>query len=72
MPTFAWVAKTRAGQVLKGEMEASSKEAVISTLESRELIADKVKERGKGMDLEIKIPGMGGGISGRELSKLRR
>lgn len=73
MPKFAWEAKTKAGQALKGEMEASSMEAVVSTLESRELVPGKVKERGKGMDFEIKIPGMGGGgIDGRALSIFTR
>ena len=72
MPQFSWVAKTKAGQALKGEMEASSKEAVISTLESRDLIPDKIKERGKGMDFELKIPGFGGGIGGKELAVFTR
>jgi len=72
MPQFSWQAKTKAGQALKGEMEASSKEAVISTLESRDLIPDKIKERGKGMDFQISLPGMGGGISGKELAVFTR
>ncbi len=72
MPKFAWEAKTKAGQSLKGEMEASSKDAVINTLESRELMPGKIKQRGKGMDMEITIPGLTDKVPGKELSVFTR
>ena len=72
MGQFAWEAKTKSGQSLKGEMEASSKEAVISTLEGRDLVPGKIKERGKGMDMEINIPGFEAGVSGKDLAVFTR
>lgn len=72
MPKFAWEAKSRTGQVLKGEMEAKNREAVLATLQSKDLQPGKVKERGKGMDFEIKIPGLGGGVKGRDISIFTR
>jgi len=72
MAKYAWEARTKAGQTLKGEMEASSKEAVINTLESRDLIPGKIKERGKGLDMEITIPGLTDKVSGKDLAVFTR
>ena len=58
MAKFAWEGRTRSGQVQKGEMEASSADAVTANLRRQGIMPGKVKERGKGLDVEIKIPGM--------------
>lgn len=72
MPKFAWEAKTKTGEVLKGEMEAKSADAVIATLQSKNLVPGKIRERGKGLDMEIKIPGFGTGIKGKDLAIFTR
>jgi len=72
MPKFAWEARTKTGQALKGEMEAKTAEAVISTLQGKDLTPGKIKEKGKGMDFEIKIPGLGGGVKGRDIAMFTR
>jgi len=72
MPKFAWEAKSRTGQVLKGEMEAKNREAVVSTLQGKDLQPGKIKERGKGFDFQISLPGMGPSVKGRDISIFTR
>jgi len=50
MPVFKWEGKSRTGQVIKGEMEAPNAEAVNQKLRSQQVLATKVKEKGKGFD----------------------
>ncbi len=57
MGKFAWEGTTRSGQVMKGEMEAPSVEAVQAQLRTQGIAPGPIKERGKGLDLEINIPG---------------
>ncbi len=61
MSVFVWQGKTAQGKVLKGEMEASNIEAVYARLRSQRIqpIPARVKEKGTGLDTEIKIPGLG-------------
>lgn len=61
MPVFVWQGKTAQGKALKGEMEASNIEAVYARLRSQRIqpIPARVKEKGTGLDTEIKIPGFG-------------
>ena len=47
MPVFLWNAKTRSGDKKKGELEASTAEAVGLHLKNMGLIPDKVKEKPK-------------------------
>jgi len=58
MSKFAWEGRTKSGQMQKGEMEAPNAEAVAVTLRRQGITPGPIKERGKGMDMEIKIPGM--------------
>jgi type IV pilus assembly protein PilC len=47
MPIFLWNAKTRSGDKKKGELEASTAEAVALHLKNMGLVPDKVKEKPK-------------------------
>jgi type IV pilus assembly protein PilC len=64
---FAWEGKTRSGDVQKGEMEAASEAAVGAQLRRQGIMPSKIKERGKGLDVEIKIPGFGGKVTTKDL-----
>ena len=57
MPTFRWQGVTPKGETLKGEMEATSREAVIVRLRTQRIqpIPAKIKEKGKGFDKDLKI-----------------
>jgi type IV pilus assembly protein PilC len=67
MAKFSWEGKTRSGQAQKGEMEAPNEAAVIAQLRRQGIMPGKVKERGKGLDVDIKIPGFGGKVTTKDL-----
>ena len=56
MSVFVWEAKTRSGQVKRGEMTADSKDAVENRLKAQNLQIQKVKKKPK----DLVIPGTGG------------
>ncbi len=57
MGKFAWEGTTKSGQSMKGEMEAPNEGAVQAQLRRQGISPGKIKERGKGFDIDIKIPG---------------
>jgi type IV pilus assembly protein PilC len=59
MPKYSWEAKSRAGSVQKGVMEASSVALVETQLKKYGLTGITVKEEGKRF--KLKLPGVGGG-----------
>jgi type IV pilus assembly protein PilC len=67
MPKFTWEGKNRSGQIQKGDMEAPNEAAVTALLRRNGILPSKIKERGKGLDLEIKIPGMQPKVTTKDL-----
>lgn len=67
MAKFSWEGKNRTGQVQKGEMEAPNEAAVNAQLRRNGIMPTKVKERGKGLDVELKIPGFAPKITTKDL-----
>lgn len=67
MAKFAWDGKIRGGQVQKGEMEAPNVAAVAAQLRRQGILPGKIKERGKGLDANISIPGFGARITTKDL-----
>lgn len=65
VPIFLWEAKTKAGEVKKGEMEASDLAAVDARLKSLGLTPSKVRKK-TFLDAGISIPGTGG-VTGKDL-----
>ena len=61
MPTYLWEGKNPTGALIKGEMEAKNIQAVFNTLKSQRITptASKIREKGRGLEMEIKIPGFG-------------
>ena len=61
MPVFAYEGRTANGKILRGNMEAPSREAVINRLRAQRIqpVPNKIRERGKGLDREITLPGFG-------------
>ncbi|MCD6188523.1 MAG: type II secretion system F family protein [Desulfuromusa sp.] len=55
MPTFAWAGRARDGKSTKGTMEAASEAAVMASLRRQGVQASKVKEAGKGLNIELNI-----------------
>jgi type IV pilus assembly protein PilC len=67
MAKFSWEGKTRSGQVQKGDMEAPNEAAVTATLRRQGIMPSKIKARGKGLDMEINIPGLEPKVTTKDL-----
>jgi len=58
MPVFVWEAKTRIGEVRRGEMEAANAEIIRQRLRAQQLQVSKVKK--KPIEIKIRLPGSTG------------
>lgn len=69
MPTFIWEGKNAAGKKVSGEMEAKDLQAVFNTLKNQRIIPNtqKIREKGKGLEMEIKLPGFGAKVKGKDV-----
>jgi type IV pilus assembly protein PilC len=67
MGKYAWEGITRSGQTLKGDMEAPSRDAVMAQLRRQGIRPGNVKERGKGLDIDLKMPGFEKKVTTRDL-----
>ncbi len=67
MAKFSWEARGKSGTIQKGIMEASSTAAVEAQLKRFAFTGIKIKEEGKGLSKEIKIPGFGGKVQTKDL-----
>jgi type IV pilus assembly protein PilC len=63
LPLFLWEAKTKNGEVKKGEMEAADAASVDARLKSLGLVPSKVKKKGL-LDANISLPGS---VDGRDI-----
>lgn len=70
MAVFAFSGRTRTGQIVNGEMEAPSREAVVAQLRRQQVLATSIKP--KARDMEIKIPGFGAKVGDRDLAVVTR
>ena len=61
MATFRWQGVGPGGKTVKGEMEAAGAAAVATRLRMQRIrpLPDRIREKGSGLDREIKIPGLG-------------
>jgi type IV pilus assembly protein PilC len=61
MAKFKWEGISPRGEVLRGEMEAPTRDAVITRLRSQRIqpVPAKVRQRGLGLDKDFSIPGLG-------------
>lgn len=69
MATFVWEGKNSSGKVVKGQMEAKDIQAVFNALKSQRITpnAKKIKAKGQGLEMEIKIPGFGPKVKPRDI-----
>ena len=69
MAVYVWEGKNAQGKKVSGEMEARNVQAVFNALKGQRITpaANKIKEKGKGLDMEIKIPGMGPKVKGKDI-----
>lgn len=69
MPVFLWEGKTAQGRVMKGEMEAANQAMVLARLRSQRIqpIPTRVREKGRGLEKEITLPGFGARITAHDV-----
>ncbi len=75
MPTFVWEGKTAQGRVVKGDsLDAPNLEAALARLREQRIrpIPNRVREKGKGLEREINIPGFGESVKTKDVSVLTR
>jgi type IV pilus assembly protein PilC len=74
MAIFLWEGKTAQGRVMKGELEAPNPEAVFTVLRERRIrpIPSRIREKGKGLEKEITIPGFGEKVKAKDVSLFTR
>lgn len=69
MAVFYWQGIGPRGETLSGEMEAQTRDAVLTRLRAQRIqpVTGKVREKGKGWDLEITIPGFGEKVGSKDV-----
>lgn len=69
MPTFLWEGKNAAGKKVSGEVEARNVQAVFNMLKAQRIVpvTNRIREKGKGLEMEIKIPGMKQKVTGKDV-----
>jgi len=69
MPVFKWVGVGPNGETMRGEMEAMTRQAVITRLRTQRInpSPDKIKEKGKGFDREINLPSFGAPVKQHDI-----
>ena len=75
MAIFVWEGRTAQGRLVKGDnLEAPSLESALARLREQRIrpIPNRVKERGKGLEREISIPGFGDKVTTKDISLATR
>jgi type IV pilus assembly protein PilC len=69
MPMFKWVGVGPNGETMRGEMEAMTRQAVITRLRTQRInpTAERIKEKGKGFDREISLPSFGAPVKQHDI-----
>jgi type II secretory pathway component PulF len=71
---FAYTARNAAGKIVKGKVEATTQSSAISKLRALNISPITVRETtaGTGLQMEIKMPGFGGGVKLKDLAVMAR
>ena len=75
MAIFVWEGRTAQGRLVKGDnLEAPNLEAALARLREQRIrpIPSRVKEKGKGLEKEISIPGFGDKVTTKDISLATR
>ena len=69
MAIFRWQGVSPRGETIGGEMEAPTRDAVLARLRAQRIqpLPAKIKERGKGLDRDINIPGFGESVKTKDI-----
>lgn len=69
MAVFVWEGTNSKGKKVSGEVEARDAQAVFNMLKGQRITpnAKAIREKGKGLEMEIKIPGLGPKVKGKDV-----
>jgi len=69
MAVFRWQGVSPRGETIGGEMEAPTRDAVLARLRAQRIqpIPNRIRERGKGLDRDLTIPGFSDGIKEKDI-----
>ena len=69
MAVYRWQGVSPKGETLKGEMEATSREAVMIRLRTQRIqpLPAQIKEKNKGLEYEIRLPSIGSPVKARDV-----
>jgi type IV pilus assembly protein PilC len=69
MSVYQWVGVSPRGETMRGEMEAATRQAVITRLRAQRIqpVPEKIREKGSGFNMEIKLHSFGGGVNQRDI-----
>ena len=69
MAIYVWEGTNAAGKRVMGEIEARDVQSVFNILKQQRIVpnAKKIREKGKGLEMEIKIPGMGPKVKSKDV-----
>jgi type IV pilus assembly protein PilC len=69
MAVFRWEGISPKGEVMRGEMEAGTRDAVIVRLRTQRIqpLPAKIREKGRGLDRQLTIPGLGDKVRTRDI-----
>lgn len=72
MKTFTYEALDKAGAIVKGKIESDSADNAAKSLTGQQLVPLEVIGEGQGLNKELRIPGLGGRTSLRDLAVFSR
>jgi len=67
MPVYAYEGKTRQGEIKKGTIEAPNQAVAMARLRQLQIVPQKVREKGKGLGGNIKLPGMTAKVTDKDI-----
>ncbi len=69
MSVFLWEGKDASGKRVSGELEARDTQAVFNALRAQRIMPNvsRIREKGKGLEREIKLPGMAARVKAKDV-----
>jgi len=69
MTIYLWEGRNAAGKLITGELEARDPQSVFNLLKAQRIVplAHRIREKGKGLEMEITLPGFGPKVRPRDV-----
>jgi type IV pilus assembly protein PilC len=69
MPVYLWEGTSAEGKKVSGNMEAANQQVLFNLLKAKKINpnVNRIREKGKGMEFEIKIPGFGPKVATKDV-----